>query len=154
MKNGFWLFLYLSCFCLILPGVPQAQESLVFDHEYGPLISGKISRWLKNNNLEKETYDISLAHLNNDRVPEILLRLTRDDHTCPEFSGCRIYVFGDTEKELLSIGKFRALRVSLGKDRTNGIRDLIACVNPWNDFDCIPYKWSTKDSFYVRQENF
>ncbi len=128
----------------------RAQE-ILFGQEPGPLLSSKLNRWLHEQHLEKTGYKVSLTNLNRDQLPELILRLQETEGSCPRLSGCTHFILADTDEGLFTIGEFRASKVSTG-ELYKGVRDLIVCNDPWNDFECLTYRWSPETSSYLPSE--
>lgn len=149
------LFLICFVFCLSLSIVPvQACDNIIFlkEKDPGAVTALRLEEWIKKKNLEDFPLEVSMEYLNQDQIPELIVKILRDDMTCPGLSGCKYFVLADAKDELIDIAEFTAHSISIEDKKEKGVRNLTVCKNPWDDFDCTGYVWSGKDGSYIEEK--
>jgi hypothetical protein len=153
MKYIAQLILVLCLSLLLSTTTLRAQESLVFHKSAGTLLDKKISEWLKTEVQKNGHHEVALRNLNNGSLKEIILRFKDAGGSCSKLNGCLYYIIADTPEGLLRIGKFYAHKIKIAADSTKGVKNILACQNPWNDYDCQKYAWDDKTGKYKRKAN-
>ena len=85
--------------------------------------------------------------LNSDGIDEFILR----DKTCSSFTLCPHKVIALKGQETVELASFKAQKVALAHQTTNGVRALMVYNNPANDFEYSILKWDAQNSHFKEE---
>ena len=140
--------------CVLLTGLIQGnafagkKQIVYFNDTPGALTMFKLREWMSQNPYTVQNASYALVHLNNDASPEIMVRLPNFHGECSKLRGCQYLLFAQGNDELVLLGSFEAFTVYVEGQTPDGLKNLIVCDNPWNDFDCRTYTYQAGQGKY------
>lgn len=139
-----FLMMGIGTMMLTLGNPAKAFEAVDFSSE----ISKPLQSFLSQNTGEtSETYMVSKADLNQDFMPEYIIR----QQDCKDRL-CRFFVVAQTDQDFISLLDFKARKIALSDQNTNGVRNILAFKNALNDFDYDVYTWEATRQKYVKRQ--
>lgn len=152
-----YIFIASIFVCLFLFKTAQASQVISFQKNVPPLIEKGIQNFFLHTpspftdySKNKIQLEFASLDLNEDGIQEIVLK----EQNC--LNPCSYLILGQTfSNDFFAysiLGEIKAHNLSLANTYTQGIRDIMALGNTYNDFASILYKWDSKASQYTKVE--
>ncbi len=129
--------------------IPQASavESLSYEKQQSPLVTNLINNYLiKDYKTDISTFSIAEIDLNNDGIPEYILRQKKCGVAIRD---CTHVILAQKNDEVLKLSEIRAQNLMVGGTFSYGIKDLLVFNDKINDYIFDIYVWSPKEKTYI-----
>lgn len=127
---------FTAAFLCILP-VAQAAENLNFNAMPGEYQQAVINAYLKGS-----TADLARTDLNEDGIYEFIAR------TRCSGGFCTFNILAERKDHMISLGEIKARSLALGNGYSAGVRNIVAYMNPANEYEPTVYSWTPTESLY------
>ncbi|MCB9964420.1 MAG: hypothetical protein H6855_01960 [Rhodospirillales bacterium] len=96
-------------------------------------------------------FGVHRVDLNNDGVPELIVRLADQYTTCNDM-GCHHAVLAITDEAIRRLGYFEFCEIEVAPTETDGVKDLLVFDSPLNDFSPSLYIWDANEQMYKKSD--